>query len=226
LLSEERLMLIRFSDTEFEKMKELLIIYEWGQRSLITKLNIIHEDHINFKYTNPIEYITGRMKAPASIAEKLHRLGLAVTVDSAVKNLYDMAGVRIICPFGKDIYYLVDILREMPECKVLVEKDYISNPKPSGYRSYHVIMEVPIYYSGKTRRVPVEVQIRTEAMNFWSTLEHRARYKFQNQVPKHICDELVACAEKIAELDNRLYVVNEVISTIDQVARHPEKDME
>ena len=209
-------MSIRFSLEEFARLKDLLFIYEWGQKTLLTKLNIMQEDFKNFQETNPIEYVKGRIKSPESIAAKLHKLGVDITAENVKEHLKDVAGVRIICSYAKDIHYLVDLLRAMPDVNILDEKDYVSNPKPSGYRSYHVIMEVPVFYSGKTEHVVVEVQLRTEAMNFWSTLEHKARYKYQDHIPQHLCDELVICAEKIAELDQRMFLIHEIISLINQ----------
>ena len=209
-------MSIRFDVEEFARLKDLLIVYEWGQRTLLTKLNIMYEDFRNFRESNPIENIRGRIKSPESIAQKLHKMNVAITAENARKYLKDIAGIRIICPFAKDIYYLIDLLRSMPDINILDEKDYVGNPKPSGYRSYHVIMEIPVFYSGKTEYVTVEVQIRTEAMNFWSTLEHKARYKYQEHIPQHLCDELVICADKIAELDNRMFLIHEIISLINQ----------
>jgi putative GTP pyrophosphokinase len=205
-------MSVRFSEEEFAKLKSLMIIYEWGYRALLTKLSIIHEDLKNFHDYNPIEHIKGRLKTPESIAQKLHRLNVEITADSVKKNLKDVVGIRIICPFAKDIYYLVDILKSMPDVIILEEKDYVNTPKQSGYRSYHIITEIPIFYSGRTENIPVEIQIRTEAMNFWSTLEHKARYKYHEQIPSHLCDELVACANEIAELDTRMFLIHEIIS--------------
>ena len=210
------IMSIRFSEEEFAKLKKDLIVYEWGQRSLLTKLNIMYEDFSNFQENNPIENIRGRVKAPESIAEKLHHMKVDVTARNAKKFVKDIAGVRIICAFAKDIFYLIELLRSMPDVNILEEKDYIKSPKPSGYRSYHLIVEVPVFYSGKIEHVPVEVQIRTEAMNFWSTLEHKARYKYQEHVPQRLCDELVECADKISELDHRMYLIHETISLINQ----------
>jgi len=209
-------MSVRFSDEEFEKLKKLLAIYEWGHRTLLTKLNILHEDFSNFQENNPIEHIRGRVKSPTSIAKKLHKMDVDITADNAKKYLKDIAGIRIICPFAKDIYYLIDVLRTIPDITILKEKDYVSRPKPSGYRSYHVIVDVPVFYSGKTEHITVEIQIRTEAMNFWSTLEHKARYKYQEHIPQHLCDELVICAEKIAELDDRMFLIHEIISLINE----------
>jgi len=209
-------MSVRFSEEEFAKLKNLFFIYEWGQRTLLTKLNIMQEDFKNFQENNPIEYITGRIKSPESIAQKLHKMDVDITAENVKRYLKDVAGIRIICPFAKDIHYLVTLLKAMPDVNILDEKDYVTNPKSSGYRSYHVILEIPVFYSGKTENVVIEVQIRTEAMNFWSTLEHKARYKYQDHIPQHLCDELVICADKIAELDNRMFLIHEIISLINQ----------
>ena len=208
-------MSMRFSNEEFAQLKKSLIIYEWGQRTLLTKLSIIRESLERTHESNPIEYIHARLKAPESIAQKLHRLGHDITADNAKEHLKDIAGVRIICPFARDIYYLVDLLRSLPDANILLEKDYISKPKPSGYRSYHVILEVPIFHCDQTEYVPIEVQIRTEAMNFWSTLEHKARYKYQEDIPQNLCDDLVTCADKIAELDNQMFLIHETIHAND-----------
>jgi len=206
--------MIRFADEEFIKLKDLLLVYEWGQQTLLTKLHIMQDDFKNFHENNPIEYVKGRIKTPASIAQKLHKLGVELTAANAPKYLNDIAGVRIICPFAKDITTLVGLLRAMPDVTILEEKDYVASPKPSGYRSYHVILEIPVFHSGTTENVTVEVQIRTEAMNFWSTLEHKVRYKYREHIPRHLCDELVICADKIAELDDRMFLIHEIISLI------------
>ena len=138
------------------------------------------------------------------------------TAANAREHVQDIAGIRIICAYARDIYYLVDILKSLPDVKTLDEEDYVSNPKPSGYRSFHLTLEVPVYYSGKTEGVPIEVQVRTSAMDFWATLEHKVRYKYKGRVPQDICDELVACAEKTDDLDNRMYLINEIISSANQ----------
>lgn len=204
-------MSIRFSTEEFTKLKALLLIYEWGHRTLLTKLAIIHEDFEHFHSDNPIDHIRGRIKAPESIAEKLHRLNLDLTAENAKKHILDIAGIRIICPFARDIYHLVALLHSMPELTIRGEKDYVQKPKKSGYRSYHLHIEIPVFYSGKTEHVVIEVQIRTEAMNFWATLEHEARYKYEGDIPDHLSDELVVSADKIAELDHRMFLIHENI---------------
>jgi len=207
-------MVAKFTEHEFEKLKQTIRLYEWAHRIMMTKLGIIHESHKYFESTNPISSVTGRMKTPASIAGKLHNDNLELTAENARAHLKDIAGIRIICPYAKDIFYMADMIREMPDIKIVNEKDFVTNPKPSGYRSYHIIAEVDVYHSGKTETLPVEIQIRTEAMNFWATLEHQAKYKYQNDIPKHLSDELVVCATKISELDDRMYLIYELISMI------------
>jgi len=209
-------MSVRFSDDEFAQLKSLLLIYEWGQRTLMTKLNIVQEDLSSLQGINPIEYIKGRIKSPESIAQKLHRLNVPITAESAKHYLKDIAGIRIICTFAKDILYITEILRAMPEVKIIEEKDYVTAPKLSGYRSYHIITEVPVFYSGKNELVAVELQLRTEAMNFWASLEHKVRYKYQEHIPQHLCDALVCCADQTAELDHRMFLIHEIVSLINE----------
>ena len=207
---------IRFSNEEFAKLKDMLPVYEWGLKTLMTKLSIMNDDLRSFQDSSAVDYIRSRIKAPESIARKLHDMGLDVTAENAKKRLRDIAGVRILTPFGRDIYFLASIIRSMPDIKILAEKDFISTPKPSGYRSYHLIIEVPVFYSGRTENVVVEVQIRTEAMNFWASLEHKARYKYKEQanIPQHLRDELVQLAEQIARMDKRMFTIYEIISLI------------
>jgi len=207
-------MSAQFNDAEFLKMKELLLSYEWAHKTMMTKLNIIREAHKYYEKSNPIGSIAGRIKSAESIAGKLYKQNFDLTADNAKKHLKDIAGIRIICPYAKDIYFLADLIREMPDGNIISEKDYVTNPKPSGYRSYHIITEITIYHSGKTEVLPIEIQIRTEAMNFWATLEHQAKYKYKEQIPKHLSDELVICATKIAELDERMFLIHEIISLI------------
>ncbi|MDR2183963.1 MAG: GTP pyrophosphokinase family protein [Clostridiales bacterium] len=213
-------MAIRFSNEEFERLKALLPVYDWGLRTLMTKLGIIHEDLSNFQKKGAIDFIHSRIKAPESIAQKLHEMGLDITAENAKKHLKDIAGARIICPFATDIYFLAGIIRSMPGVNILKEKDYISSPKRSGYRSYHLVVQIPVFFSGKTEDVTVEIQIRTEAMNFWATLEHKARYKYRGDIPQNLSDELATIADKIAELDHRMFTIHEIISMINEGNGH------
>ena len=205
---------MRFDDKEFEIIKKMLNAYIWAERIMYTKLDIIHQSLEREEGLCPIGHIRGRVKSTESIADKLYRLGLELTAENAREHIKDIAGIRIICPYAKDIFYLVEMLKNLPDCEVVSEKDYVTNPKQSGYRSYHMIMNVSVFHSGNTEKVPIEVQLRTEAMNFWATLEHQVKYKYKNQIPKHLSDELVVCADKISDLDNRMYLIHEIISLI------------
>jgi len=209
-------MSVRFPEDEFARLKKTMLIYEWGHDILLTKLNIIREDFKNFQRNNPIENITCRIKAPESIAQKLYDMDLELTEENARKHIKDIAGIRVICTYARDIYTLAEILRSMPETKVRSEKDYVSNPKPSGYRGYHFVMEIPVFYTGNIETIPVEVQLRTAAMDFWATLEHKVKYKYKEHIPRHLSNELVVCAEKIAELDDRMFMIQDAISLLNQ----------
>ena len=205
-----------FSDNEYKKIKQILPVYEDALKQLMTNIQLSFSSNEQFQKNNPVEHVKTRIKSPENIANKLIRLDLDVTAENAKKVLTDIAGIRIICSYAKDIFFLVDLLKTLPETQVLIEKDYVSNPKKSGYRCYHVIMEVPVFTSGKKELVPVEVQLRTAAMDFWATLEHKVRYKYNEFIPKHLSDELSICAEKIAELDNRMFLIHDIISLINQ----------
>jgi len=208
------LMKMCFSNDELSEIKNILPIYEWGQNLLLTKMHIIFDSLKHFQNNNPIEHIKSRIKSPESIVIKLKNLNFEVTAENAKNVLTDIAGIRIICSYAKDIYYLVDILKTIPDTQVLTEKDYVSYPKKSGYRSFHLIMKIPVFYSEKTEEIPIEIQLRTAAMDFWATLEHKVRYKYKEHIPKHLSDELSICASKIAELDNRMFLIHDIISLI------------
>jgi len=202
-------MTARFSSEEFNKLKNYLVLYNCALKNMETRVNILLEDFRNLQDTNPIEHVKSRLKAPESIAEKLNRRGFELTADSALTNLFDIAGIRITCAYSKDIAFLADIFRRQKDITVLYERDYVSKPKPTGYRSYHLAAEVPIYLTSETKFIPVEIQLRTQAMDFWASLEHNVRYKYDNEVPEDVSTELVACAEEIAALDSRMHQIHE-----------------
>ena len=204
-------MALLFPAEEFAKLKEHLIVYQCALKNISTRIDILLEDFSNFQEYNPIEHVKTRLKSPESIADKLHRQNLELTAECARTKLTDIAGVRCICSYEKDIAYIADVLKRQPDIKVRSEKDYVTNPKPSGYRSYHLILDVPIYLTDKEECLPVEVQIRTQAMDFWASLEHKVKYKYKDQMPDHLSNELVDCANKIAELDARMYLIQEIV---------------
>jgi putative GTP pyrophosphokinase len=209
-------MTVEFSGAELDRLKNMLPVYEIGQEIFHAKLNELNKELANLQNSSPIEHIKKRLKSPQSIAQKLHRLGFEITADNAKKSLKDIAGVRIICPFSKDIFTLVDSISSIADWKVSEKEDYISYPKPSGYRSFHLTIEIPVYYSGITEEIPLEVQVRTAAMDFWAATEHQVRYKYKEHIPQHLSDELVICADKITELDRRMLLIHEILSLINQ----------
>jgi len=200
-----------FPSEEFAKLKEQLILYQCALKTISMRIDILLEDFSNFQNNNPIEHVKTRLKTPESIAGKLQRQHLDLTAESARKHLTDIAGVRCICSYATDITYIVNVLKQQPDITVRSEKDYVNNPKPSGYRSYHLILDVPIYLTNKTECLPVEVQIRTQAMDFWASLEHKVRYKYKDKMPDHLSTELIKCADEIADLDQRMYLIQELV---------------
>ncbi len=186
------------------EFQHLLMLYESGIKQITTKLEILEDEFQSKHKRNPIETISSRIKDPMSIAEKLQRKGLAVTMDNMVNKLYDIAGIRVTCPFISDVYHVTKMLLQQDDITLIELKDYIQNPKKSGYRSLHVIVKVGVYFSDQKREIPVEIQIRTIAMDFWASLEHQLHYKKDYEMPKNISQELKSIADVIASNDQRM----------------------
>ncbi len=196
-----------------------------------TKLDILNEE-FRVRYSRiPIHHMESRIKSPASIAEKLHRKGLEPTAENAVRHLTDIAGVRVVCAYRDDVYTIAQLLTSQDDIRLLRSRDYIKEPKENGYRSLHLIVEIPVFLSTGKQYLPVEVQIRTIAMDFWASLEHRIRYKVAFTVPEDLNRELFDAAQRIAEVDedmqrihNRMVALAES-SGID-AAQPPQADWE
>ena len=186
------------------ELQQLLMLYESGIKQITTKFEILEDEFESRHMRNPIETITSRIKDPMSIVEKLQRKGLSLTIDNMVNKLYDIAGIRVTCPFISDVYHVTQLLLQQDDIDLIEMKDYIKNPKPSGYRSLHVIVKVGVYFSDQKREIPVEIQIRTIAMDFWASLEHQLHYKKDYQMPKNISKELKEIADTITENDRRM----------------------
>ncbi len=185
----------------FNDFLQLSHLYDSAIEVVRTYLNILdNEFSVKFQ-RNPIHNIESRLKSPQSIIGKLQKKGLPLTPDSAQKNLLDIAGIRVTCYYISDIYALVEMLGRRDDFTVIKRKDYIKNPKPSGYRSYHMIVNVPVYLSTQKLYAPVEIQIRTIAMDFWASLEHQLKYKPSAVITPEISEQLRECAERIAETD-------------------------
>ncbi len=196
------------SNEDFYKMafqfQEIMMIYESAIKQLETKLEILNKEYKVTGRRNPIETIKSRIKSPDSIAKKLEKKGLSVNFKTMTENLQDIAGVRVICPYISDIYNVKDILLKQPDIKLIEQKDYIENPKPSGYRSLHIVVEVPVYLSQTKHNVRVEIQLRTIAMDFWASLEHELKYKNEQKIPDSVRRELFRVAETIAMTDREM----------------------
>lgn len=184
--------------------KELMAYYRCAMMEVSAKFNVLNEE-LSLQYDrNPIETIKTRLKSPESIVEKLNRKGLPITVESIEENLNDVAGVRVICSYTSDIYMLSDAFIRQDDITLIQRKDYIQNLKPNGYRSLHLIVEIPIFLHDEKRMMKVEVQFRTISMDFWASLEHKIRYKKDLPVIDEIDRELLECAELSAQLEDRM----------------------
>ena len=212
-------------DGEVDSWKEAMLDYNSALKQIETKLSILNDEFQHIHRYNPIEHIKARIKTPESIVKKLRRYGLEFTLDNMEEAVNDIAGVRITCSFTSDIFRLADMIRDQKDIKVLSTKDYITCPKPSGYRSYHMIVTVPVYFSDRIKDVKVEIQIRTVAMDFWASLEHKINYKFESNAPEHIKEELIECSKMIADLDAKMLSLNEEILEI-EAQRQVEKAAE
>ncbi len=197
-----------------DSWKEVTLIYSAALRQIETKVEILNSEFQHVHQYNPIEHIKTRIKTPESIVKKLKRNGYESTIDNMVKYINDIAGIRIICSFTSDIYQIADMIAEQRDIKVIAVKDYITFPKASGYKSYHMIVTVPVYLSDRTVDTTVEIQIRTVAMDFWASLEHKIHYKFEGAAPEHVKNELVECAKLVSDLDARMLSLNDEILAI------------
>lgn len=187
-------------------------VYEAGIKEIKTKLEIL-DDEFKVKHDhNPIHHMEYRLKSVKSILGKLEKRGLEVSLESIIINLTDIAGVRVICNYVSDVYKIADMLIKQSDIKLVKKKDYIKHPKNNGYRSLHLVVEVPIFLAEKVQPIPVEIQIRTIAMDFWASLEHHLRYKADNEVPDGVRDELIECAKTISNLDYKMQGIHEELS--------------
>ena len=209
---------------DVDSWKTVMFLYNAALKEVGTKLEILNDEFQHVHSYNPIEHIKARIKTPESIVKKLKRYGQESTIDNMVKYINDIAGIRIICSFTSDIYRIADMIRDQRDIKVIAVKDYITYPKASGYKSYHMIVSIPVYLSDRTVDTKVEVQIRTVAMDFWASLEHKIHYKFEGDAPENIKNELVECARMVSDLDARMLSLNEEILAISK-KREEEKQL-
>lgn len=200
-----------YRDDGIDSWEEVNLIYNAVLKQVQTKMEILNDEFQRVHRYNPIEHIKARIKSSESIVKKLKRYGYESTIENMITYVNDIAGIRIICSFTSDIYRIADMVANQKDIKVLSIKDYITYPKASGYKSYHMILSVPVYLSDRIEETKVEMQIRTVAMDFWASLEHKMHYKFEGDAPQHIKDELVECAHMVSDLDARMLSLNEEI---------------
>ncbi len=186
---------------DISKFEELMMMYTCAIKEVQTKLEVLNTDFSVRYKRNPIEFITSRLKRPASIAAKLKSKNIPLSVNAIKTNLNDAAGIRVICSFIDDIYAIAERLVRQDDITLIDAKDYIMHPKPNGYRSLHLIVEVPVFFADITRNMRVEVQIRTIAMDFWASLDHQLKYKHNIDNPEEITAALKKCADTIAQTD-------------------------
>ncbi|MCI5868201.1 MAG: GTP pyrophosphokinase family protein [Dorea sp.] len=196
---------------DVDSWKTIMFLYNSAIKEVGTKLEILNDEFQHVHQYNPIEHIKTRVKSPESIVKKLRKYGYEISIENMVKYVNDIAGVRLICSFTSDIYRLAEMIGNQSDLKVLSIKDYIKNPKESGYKSYHMLVSVPIFLSDSVVDTKVEIQIRTIAMDFWASLEHKIYYKFEGHAPEYISRELKECAEMVSTLDEKMLSLNEAI---------------
>ena len=204
----------KFIDQNSDGISTLFTYYECALMEVETKFKVLNQEYSLIHDRNPIESIKTRLKTVDSVVDKVQKYGVPLTLESIEKNINDIAGVRVICSFPDDIYTLAECLLEQDDVTLIQKKDYIENPKPSGYRSLHLIISIPIYLEHKKRDMKVEVQFRTIAMDFWASLEHNLRYK--NDIPEELgaelAEELLECANISSSLDVRMQRVRKRLS--------------
>ena len=194
------------------EVSELMIKYNFALQMLETQFNIlIKEFEFKNKY-NPVEHMKSRLKTEKSIIDKLNKKGYEITAKNMISHVHDIIGIRIVCSFLDDVYDIVDIIKSSKQFKIKEEKDYIKNPKSTGYMSYHLIVLVPIYLNETVEHVEAEIQIRTSAMDFWASIDHKVQYKFPSEIPEEVKKEMYNCSLDIRKLDEKMQQLNEFVN--------------
>ena len=196
---------------DVDSWEAVMFLYNSALKEVMTKLEILNDEFVHVHKYNPIEYIKSRIKKPESIVKKLKRNGYESSIENMVNCLNDIAGIRIVCSFTSDIYRLAEMIGKQNDLTVISVKDYIKHPKASGYKSFHMLVTVPIFLSDRVVDTKVEIQIRTIAMDFWASLEHKIYYKFEGNAPAYISEELQECADIVSNLDAKMLQLNEAI---------------
>lgn len=209
---------------DVDSWKTIMFLYNAALKEVETKLEILNDEFQHVHKYNPIEHIKTRIKTPESIVKKLKRYGFETSVENMVKEINDIAGVRLICSFTSDIYRLAEMIGNQSDLKVISIKDYIKNPKESGYKSFHMIVTVPVFLSDSVVETKVEIQIRTIAMDFWASLEHKIYYKLEGHAPDYISEGLKECSDMVSALDEKMLLLNESIHEYLETVGEKEED--
>lgn len=203
-------------DDNLEELQEIIVLHNFALKEIETKINIINGECKLLKQYNPIEHVKTRLKSPKSIIKKLYKKNLDLTVDNINDNILDIAGVRVICSFKNDIFEVAKMIASQNDIEVVSVKDYVTNPKENGYQSYHMHVKIPVFLSEKTINMIVEIQIRTSAMDFWASVEHKINYKHENNMTEQLKRELRECSIEASKLDDRMYSINQRISDLNK----------
>ena len=214
----------RLRDT-IQQLHRLMMLYEFGMQEIMTKVNILRSEFQRTHEYNPIEHVSSRLKSPESLIKKVHKKQLSLDAAVIRESVQDIAGVRLTCSFVSDIYRMRDLLLKQSDLTLVRERDYIQNPKANGYKSLHLVVEVPVFLAEGVEQVPVEIQLRTVAMDFWASLEHKIYYKYDKVVPRHLTDALKLAADMAATLDTSMERIHQEILELD-VARRKEEGYE
>ncbi|WP_261622914.1 GTP pyrophosphokinase [Nesterenkonia marinintestina] len=203
------------------QLTEFQLHYKFGMDEVLTKINILREEFEHTRDYSPIEHVNFRLKSLDRILDKVQRYGIQPDLSVVRDRIRDIAGIRITCSFVSDSYWVAEMLCSQPDVRVIEVKDYISRPKPNGYRSLHVILQVPVFLSDRTEFVYVEVQIRTVAMDFWASLEHKIYYTYSGEVPEDIVADLYDAAQRARALDRQMADIRDRVSSLRAQAPHP-----
>lgn len=214
-----------FEELRFDYM-QIRGVYQAAIREIDARLKTLDSEFSYRHRHNPIHHIESRVKSLPSIVKKLRSLGIPVSIINAKKNLHDIAGVRVVCRYVDDIYRIANLLLSQDDVLLIQEKDYIKNPKENGYRSLHIVVDVPVYMIEGRLFTPVEIQIRTVAMDFWATLEHGIRYKASEEVPDSIVHELRECADVITDTDYRMQRIFKALQMVHDREEEEEAEIE
>ncbi len=196
--------------------KEMMLKYEFAKKKIETDLEILLQEYAFKVGYNPVEHMKSRIKSLDRIIEKLNKKEQEISVDNIPRYVSDVVGIRIVCSFIKDVYTIADIIRSTGEFVLKSEKDYIVEPKESGYRSYHMIVLVPIHLENRTEYIPVEIQIRTVAMDCWASLDHKLRYRYPGNLPQSSEDEIMEIANDMLTIDKKMQHISDMLNKVEE----------